>query len=263
MFRKIVTYTGISMVFIIFGAYFYFASMLKEKGDEKALCKVIDVTILDSTVNRFVSCKEVKGLIMSSPAKPIGLKIKDIRINDLEETLNKRSAIKKSDVSVSRDGKMYVSITQRRPLLRIEGEGGGFYIDESLYVFPLVNTFTSYVPVVTGNIPIQLKKGHRGLASGDDAKWLNTVMKFGNYISKSDFWDAQIQQIHFDSNGDVHLYTRVGDQNINFGTLDEVEKKLRKLNAYYQNIVPIYGWNRYSEINLKYEDQIVCKLKKQ
>lgn len=260
MFKTIVKYCGLTLVFIIFGAYFYFASSLKRDGDNKEVCSRIEVTILDSAVNRFVSKKEVKEIISGSVAKPIGVKVRDIRLNDLEETLNKRSAIKKSDVSVTRDGLLSVSITQRRPLLRIECEGGGFYIDESLYIFPLVNSFTSYVPIVTGDIPVTLKKGQRGTLSGKEALWIKNVMILGNYISKNDFWNAQIQQIHFSNNGDIHLFTRVGDQDIIFGTFDETNKKFRKLNAYYQNIVPIYGWEKYSEINLKYEDQIVCKL---
>jgi cell division protein FtsQ len=56
---------------------------------------------------------------------------------------------------------------------------------------------------------------------------------------------------------------RVGDQSIHFGSLDNVDKKFDKLEAFYKNVVPTYGWNRYSRIDLKYADQIVCTLKKE
>ena len=38
------------------------------------------------------------------------------------------------------------------------------------------------------------------------------------------------------------------------------EQKFRKLLAFYRNIAPEKGWTRYSEVNLKYKGQIVCKL---
>lgn len=262
MFRKITTYIGIALLVALFGAYFYFASSLRSAGMEKEVCSGIKVVILDSAVNRFVSEKEVKDILIKSDAKPLGKKIKDLSINELEELLNKRSAIKKGDVSISRDGMLYASITQRRPLLRIESREGGFYIDETLYIFPLINTFTSYVPVVTGDIPIKLKPDFRGVADGEDSKWLESMLRFGNYIYRSEFWNAQVQQINIRPNGDMVLYTRVGDQAIVFGGFENFEYKFRKLEAFYQNVVPVKGWNRYSEINLKFSDQIVCTTKK-
>lgn len=258
MLRKVFTYLGICLLFILFGAYFYFASSLKEKGMEKEICYSIEVTILDSAINRFVSEKEVREILINSDYKPLGSKIKDITITDLENLLNQRSAIKRSDVSITRDGILTASITQRRPLLRIESENGGFYIDESLYIFPLVNTFSSYVPIVTGSIPISLKPGFRGIVTGEEAKWLSSILKFGDYLYRHDFWNAQIQQINIRPNGDLVLFTRVGDQSIVFGDLVDIEYKFQKLNAFYQNVVPVYGWNRYSELNLKYSDQVVC-----
>ena len=41
---------------------------------------------------------------------------------------------------------------------------------------------------------------------------------------------------------------------------DECLLKFRKLLAFYRNIAPEKGWTRYSEVNLKYKGQIVCKL---
>lgn len=262
MFRKIFTYLGIALLTALFSAYFYFASSLREKGVEKEVCSSIKVVILDSAVNRFVSEKEVKNILVNSPIKPMGAKKKDICINDLENLLNSRSAIKKSDVSITRDGQLYASITQRRPILRIECENGGFYIDESMYIFPLVNTFSSYVPIVTGDVPISLKPGQRGNVSKEDEEWLRDILRFGSYLYRHEFWNAQIQQINIRKNGDLVLFTRVGDQSIVFGNLENIDYKFQKLDAFYQNVVPIYGWKRYSEINLKYSDQVVCTPRK-
>ena len=262
MLRKVLTYIGWFLLVALFGAYFVFASLLKVKGKEDDVCIGVEVTILDSTINRFVSKEEVKGIIASSDLRVTDKKIKEINPYQLEQLLNRRSAIKFSDVAIDREGVLHVEITQRRPLLRIQGDEGGFYVDESCYLFPLVKSFTSYVPVVTGEIPLSLKAGQRGKVDAEGEKWLSTVLNFGEYLRNHEFWNSQVQQIDILPNGDIALYMRVGDQTIIFGELSDCEEKFKKLEAFYKNVVPIHGWNKYSEINLKYDDQVICTLKK-
>ena len=67
-----------------------------------------------------------------------------------------------------------------------------------------------------------------------------------------------IQQIYVEDNGDIVFYTSVGDQKIIFGAVEDIDYKFAKLNAYYRQIVPAYGWEKYSTVNLKFSDQIVC-----
>lgn len=263
MLRKILTYSGWVLLVALFSAYFYFASLLTHRGKEGDVCQRITVSILDSTINRFVSKDEVKEIISESELSVEGKELNRINLYDLEQLLNRRSAIKFSDVSMDREGNLFVDITQRRPLLRIQGEEGGFYVDESCYIFPLVSSFTSYVPVVTGDIPFTLKSGQRGKVDEEGEKWLRSMLNFGEYLRNHEFWSSQVQQIDILPNGDLTLYMRVGDQTVLFGDIDNMDYKFKKLEAFYRNAVPIHGWNKYSEINLKYSDQVVCTLRKQ
>lgn len=261
MLRKIFIYIGLTAIILIFAGYFYFASTLVKQGEANEICNQVKVLVLDSHENRFVSEKDVKNILINSSLKPIGRNINDLNVLELEKLLNKKSAIKNSEVSVSRSGLLRVSITQRRPMLRIQTKNGGFYIDDTGYVFPLVTSFTSYVPIISGNIPIKLREGQRGRVDSKENDWINSVLKFGEYIDKYEFWNSQIQQIYIEKNGDVTLFTRVGDHTINFGPIDNIGYKFKKLSTFYQNIVPIYGWNKYSTVNLKYSNQIVCTLR--
>lgn len=263
MLRKILTYLGWFLLVALFAAYFTFASVLKEKGGTDDVCTDVRVTILDSTINRFVSVEEVKNIISSSELKVLDKNLREIDPHKLEQLLNRRSAIKFSDVAIDREGVLHVEITQRRPLLRIQGEQGGFYVDESCYIFPLVRSFTSYVPIITGSIPFSLKEGQRGNVDKDGEKWLTDMLNFGEYLRNHEFWSSQIQQIHILPNGDIVLYMRVGDQTVLLGELNGYEEKFGKLEAFYRNAIPLQGWNKYSKIDLRYEDQVVCTIRKE
>jgi cell division protein FtsQ len=53
----------------------------------------------------------------------------------------------------------------------------------------------------------------------------------------------------------------VGNHQILLGSLDDFEKKLKHLRLFYEQVIPKMGWEKYSVINLKYRNQIVCTKK--
>ncbi len=244
------------------GAYFFFAGRLRSAGAEKEVCRSISVKLLDSAENKFVTKAEVVNIIDGFVGNVVGKRISEINVANIEKLLDRRSAINKSQVSISRNGVLHVDITQRKPLLRIQTENGGFYIDRTEYVFPLVSSFTSYVPIVSGYIPLEINAEHRGKVLDDTKDWIGQITEFGIFLEENPFWNAMIEQIYIDKNGDVILSPKVGNYKIVFGDLKDYESKFNRLLAFYKNIAPHEGWDKYSTVNLKYKNQIVCKLNK-
>lgn len=62
-------------------------------------------------------------------------------------------------------------------------------------------------------------------------------------------------------NKEVELIPRVGRFRIVLGSLDDFEEKLNKLRLFYDQAIPKVGWDKYSVIDLKYKNQIVCTKK--
>ena len=62
-------------------------------------------------------------------------------------------------------------------------------------------------------------------------------------------------------NGDLTLIPRVGNQKIHFGMLINSTEKLANLYQFYKQAMPVKGWQTYSDISLKYNNQIVCTKK--
>lgn len=257
MFKKILIYTGYTLLLAALSAYFFFSYKLEKSESDKVVCKRIDISILDSTVNRFVSREEIGELIREQGITAGESKIKHINLHELENMLNNRTAVRVSHTSYNGKGILFVKIEQRRPVLRLETENGGFYLDDSGYIFPLVKTFTSFVPVVTGNIPLSIVPGHRGRVK-ENKEWCDQILALGKYIDKNELINAQIEQIDVDEKGDLFIIPRIGQHEIAFGKPDNIESKFKKLMAFYEHIIPNAGWDMYSTINLQYTDQIVC-----
>ena len=257
MFKKIAIYTGYLLLVGALIAYFILSTKLERSGSAKVICKRVDISILDSSVNQFVSIEEIGELIREQGITAGESKIKHINLHQLEQILNNRTAVKVSQINYNGAGVMMVRVEQRRPVLRIETVNGGFYIDDSGYIFPLVKSFTSFVPVVTGHIPLSVAPGYRGRLK-ENKEWIDQMVFLGNFIDQHELFDAQIEQIDVDEKGNLYIIPRVGQHLIVFGKPDNVEAKFKKLMAFYEHIVPNAGWDKYSLISLQYENQIVC-----
>ena len=240
-------------------SYFYFAGKLYGRGRKSEVCKAVKVTLLDSSLNKFVSKQEVVQIIERFQGPIMDKHIDSLNLKSLEELLNHRSVVKESQIFVTRDGQMNIQIRQRRPIIRVEGSNGGFYIDGECYIFPLIERYSSYVPVVSGNIPQGLLEGSQ---AADSLAWVEKIVELGRFLESNPFWNAQIEQIYFNDKQEIELATRAGNERVIFGELKDIPQKFNKLYSYYKYVTPKVGWEKYSTINLKYKNQIVCTLNK-
>jgi cell division protein FtsQ len=258
MFKKILIYTGYFILTGILAAYFVFSTGLSIEHSERQRCTEIKVTVLDSALNRFVSPEEIRELIRVEGITINESKLKHINQYALENVLNNRTAVKISQVSVNRNGVLRVDIQQRRPILRLETVNGGFYMDETAYLFPLMRSYTSYVPVVTGNIPLVIPPGYRG-GPNQNREWANKIKELGLFLERENFWNSMVEQIYVDSTGAILFTPRVGKIEIVFGEPENIDFKFKKLYAFYTKVIPAMGWESYKRVDLRFGNQLVCK----
>ncbi len=225
-------------------------------------CTGLEVVILDSTRNSFVTKADVKGYIEKEYGKYLDVALDSIDLVGIEKIVDGRSAVRKSQAYVTKDGILHVDVTQRRPVVRFQKSGGGFYADEEGYIFPLQRTYASHVQVVDGNIPLAADSGYKGAITDPKEKaWFENMMNVIGYIEDSRVWKEKIVQIHVDEGRDLILIPREGNEHFLFGQPVGIEDKFRKMEKYYTHIIPAKGEGHYKIVDLKYKGQIVCKEK--
>ncbi len=262
MFKKILKYFTIAVLGAAAAFYFFFVSSISASARKNEVVRKVDIVIKDSAQLRFMDKDIVRRIYFSEFGNPEGMNIRTLKLGAIENFLNSQSAIKKAQVIATTSGVLRIEIEQRKPVLRLASAQGGFYVDETGYIFPLQNTFISYVPVVSGNIPVTITDNAKGLSYKDEKGWMKEMVALATYIEENPFWNSMIEQMNVNETGDLELYTQVGNARILFGDLHKVQAKFNKLMVFYKKIAPAWGWERYKEINLKYEKQIVCVLNK-
>lgn len=215
------------------------------------------------TDNRFIDENDILLHVLSKEDTG-SLVLNKFNVAALETKLANNHSVKDAQVFKSVDGKLIINIKQRRPIVRIFPKNGiGYYIDENGSLMPLSNKYTARLLVVSGEIkePFAKRYSHnyKNLADSLSQKTiLDDVYKISDYIDNSEFWKAQIEQIHVNKVLEFELIPKVGNHKIVFGGIDNLEGKFEKLMIFYKKGLNKTGWNEYSEINLKYKNQVVC-----
>ncbi len=252
----------LKILFLIPVLYLIIMPVFLARSTNSSRCGGVSIDIKDSSDYHFVTRRQLLNIVYESSGKILGQPLKDVSVAAIESRLDNLRELRDAEVYMSVDGIMHVYVDQRDPVMRVIPDGGGdFFIDEDGIVVRKRNLYTPRLHIVGGNVTIT--SAMLNGVSIFDTTIKNTILRdiyyLVDYINKDKFWSAQIDQIYVDGNDEIDLIPRVGNQLIHLGTTENFEGKLRNLEAFYDKVLPEVGWNKYSEINLEFKDQIVCK----
>ena len=160
----------------------------------------------------------------------------------LEFELNKIELVKKSDVFIDVNGTIVIDIEQRKPIARFIDNK--FYLDEDGFVMPKSKYYSARVPVI------------KGYAKTQDQ--LDLIYKLSNYIRDDKFLSQSATEILIDSNSNFSIKLRDYRFKILIGQLNNLDLKIKNFKAFYINASANQILNKYSVINLQFDNQVVC-----
>lgn len=229
------------------------------------LCSKIAVTIQDSSYIQFVDREQILNLLNSRKDSILGRPTGSISIEKIEKKISSIHEVKTVEAFFNITGALNIYVDQRNPIMRvIPDEGGDYLVDDEGYVFRKSTIYAPRLHIVGGDITIS-RRMLEGTSIFDTAAFHKTVLRdiyeLLTYIDNDDFWSAQIDQIYVDSKQQIEMISRIGSHTIQLGSIDNYETKMRNLLAFYEQVLPKTGWNRYSTINIAFKDQIICKKK--
>ena len=245
---------------LVLAAYIVLAVTAFNKPDETAsVCTKVSINIADETTNGFINSKEIKKRLEATKLYPLDKPMRYIDARKIEETLKTSPFVQTAECFKTQDGHVNISVTQRLPLVRIKAQNGDdYYLDDNDCIMPN-SRYTSDLIIATGNIS-------RPFA-------MNYISPLSKSLMNNELWKNQIEQINVLQDRTIELIPRVGNHVIVLGQLPEaklkgdiaqrvdqfLQRKLRRLELFYRYGLSQAGWNKYSSINLEFDNQIICK----
>ena len=234
------------------------------KQQNDLICSEIKIKINEEDGHYFIEETDIKDLLSDKGKDVRGLKVNAINIGLLEKILKNNPFVANAEVFSTIDGKVSISIDQRRPLVRvINNADEQYYIDSEGKYMPLSEKYTARVVVANGHILNRF--GEKEVMTDQNCvecfasqKISGEIFKVASFIDNDPFWKAFVEQIYVTTDQELELIPKVGDYKILIGDSSDLELKLKKLLVFYKKALSRVGWEKYSVINLKYKDQVVC-----
>ena len=232
---------------VLIFAYLLVALTAFNTPDErnKGVCSQVKINISDGVVEGFLDVNGVKEILKHHHAYPLAKPLSNINTRNIEETLEGSPFVDGAECYKTQNGHVVINIKQRMPLMRIMADNGeDYYIDNKGGIMS-ASKYTTNLIIATGNIS-------RKYAS-------KTLTMLGNKIMTDKFWQNQVVQVNVLNDGTVELVPRVGNHIIYLGTPERIDTKLGRVEKFYRYGLSKAGWNKYSVINVEFDNQIICK----
>ena len=237
--------TVIAIVFAsLLSAYVLFALIFFPLQASSVPCKKVEIQIEDQKQRAYVKPQELQQYVLTNHGELVGHDVDEIPLLSIEQTLLKHPMLREAEVWYSPEGVLHMQVEQREPVLRVMG-AENYYVDSDRRRMPVRSTTAAYVPVVTGRVPQRFATGE--------------LFDFICWMEQDNYWRAQIEQINVVSPTYIELVPRVGSGVVVLGNLDNYQGKLRKLKKLYTDGFSAFGWTDYSEIDLRFRGQVVCR----
>lgn len=245
---------------VLLAAYIVVALSAFNKPDEsKHVCTRVNVQIQDEATNGFITKAEIIQRLKNSNLYPLHEQLSKINTRRIEDKLSQSSFVKNVECYKTEDGNVYISLTQRMPTLHVmTANGDDYYLDDNHSIMPNSH-YTSNLIIATGTFD----------------RWYarNYISYMAEAVMADEFWRNQIVQINVLPDKGIELVPRVGDHIIYIGQLpqtrrisqrkplvtDYVNEKLDRLRKFYKYGLSQAGWNKYSYIDVEFDNQIICK----
>ena len=245
---------------VILAFYLVIAITSWNTPDKKhRICTKVNINISDSNNSGFLSAEEIKAILEKDKLYPLNRQLSSIEPRKIEEALKVGPFVDTAQCYITENGHINIRISQRMPIIRIKNnKGEDYYLDDNGGILPN-SKYTSDLIIATGDI----------------SKWFAhfAITPMAKAINKSEFWLNQIEQINVRPDRGIELVPRVGNHIIFIGYLpirrnkaandkgiDEfVTKKLERTEKFYRYGLSQAGWNKYSYIDVEFDNQIICK----
>ncbi len=214
------------------------------------------ISIDEKGGNHFVSEEDVVGIVEQlKMANPNGNSLGGIDLKIIEDSLRAIDFVLDAQVSRDLKGNMVIDIRQDSPVARLLPESGeGVYISKDLDILGLSSNHAARVLLVSGS-------GADSLARPDffQTEEGRQISELVSFINEDDFYRAQIAQLAIDKHFNIKVYPQVGQQVFEIGKAAGFQSKFKKMQVFYNEIIPKKGWAAYNLVKLQYKGQIVCR----
>lgn len=208
-------------------------------------CTQVRIVVKDSVKSQFVDARELESYLKRKQCYPQGKTMDVIDSHAIEQYLCEHEMVRTAQCYKSPFGRVNIVVTQRVPMLGVTSSNGCYYVDSDRRVMPIRGEMISHIPVFKGAV--------------SERAATEEYFDFALWLKDHNYWSPRIDHIHVHNPKYIVLSQVDMKAKIIMGSLNDYEKKLKKLHTLYTKGLDKMGYPEYKEYDLRFTNQVVAR----
>lgn len=235
------------IIIIILASLLLWGVLWAKGRTEGEKCVKVDIRIENNDSTSFVNAEGVLQYLNQCHLRLIGVPMKDINTQAVEEALARSPYLEYGECVKGADGVLLVKVKQLVPVMRVMDGDNAYYVNRDGKQMPVSTDFTSDVMIVKGHFTAQYPPVR--------------LLPLIDYVQSDSVINALVGMIEFRDSNNIYIVPNIMGHVVNFGNVDNIENKFKKLLLFYRKVMPEKGWNTYDTISVKWRYQVVGNLR--
>lgn len=231
---------GVSVVAILLIAAAVWGYMMSPITEP---CRSIIYDIQDREARMYLTEQELNQLLQTEDIYPVGRQQNRVSLHRIESAVQHHPMVRTAECYLTPRFDVHVQLTQRVPLVRVQTEGGTYFIDTDRKVMPYRSAVQDQVLYVTGTVGPQLAS--------------TQLADFALWLQSNKYWHKQISHVYVQSPHMIYLYTTTGSPRILLGAMSGFEQKLSKMRTFQENSQDAVRDKHYTEYDIRFAGQVI------
>lgn len=225
----------------------YLSISYTHKEEQKKLIKSnqLIITLLDNETDKFINLQSIQALLEKNNIHKMGDNIYRINKEYIEYILEKNLYIKKAEVFINSNFKMNVEVRQVEPLFRVISGKENYYVDSDKNILSIQGNVHAHVHIAVGKVTNKLAK--------------KELFNLFSKVKNDKFWNSQLDHVYVNEKQEAIFFVKLGVPKVYFGRIENIDEKLQNLFAFYKHTLKSEDLSKYSKIDVRFKDQIICK----
>ena len=235
------------------GAVVLLIAAMQKKNHE--LCKGYEIEISGNEEELFLDKEKIEQILFLGE-NPVNKPMNQFDLKNLEKKIKSNVWVREADLFFDNADMLQVKVKEREPIARVFTQAGNsYYLDSSATLLPTMEVKPVQLMVFT-DFPEGVSKQKK-----TDSTLLHQMVRMAQFMNQDSFWTAQVEQVAITPNKTFELVPLIGKHIVEFGSVDQLEEKFKRLHIFYTQILAKVGLDHYEKIDVQYGDQVVATKK--
>lgn len=212
----------------------------------EAPCKGVSISVSQNEMSQFVTPDDIDHELGGIRATSSSQAASSYNLHDIEARLGALSIVENVNCRRMANDVIAIDVVPMVPVARVFDNSGSYYINRAGKHLLASARYQIDVPVI--------------ITDNDSLSHTDSIISLLQRIDENKTWSQLVSALKVDRNGDIFIIPAVSGHIINIGDGSNIDDKMKRLFAFYNQVLDVKGWNYYDTISVKFANQVIGKV---